>query len=191
MAISREKETRVSFCRVWMFVTNVCFFVIRKVNCTKPPSEEQCGPSPPDRSTGTSCCQRHGCSEPTQDPGVSHPVRFCFTKPLFHSSTARWPSHFFMGPPKRKTLTVSSSGHTGAGGPHTWVTRGEPPPPTEDLEKHLYTETPLPRSAVPSREHPSTFRARDFAKAFPVRCGPAWPGHVWRSSCCFGLSCPA
>ena len=34
------------------------------------------------------CRLRQGCSRSTQNPGISHPVRFCSTKPLFHSSKA-------------------------------------------------------------------------------------------------------
>lgn len=45
---------------------------------------------------------------------------------------------------------------------------------------------PLLCSAAPSHKHPSIFRVRDFAKD-----GPVWRGHVWRSFCCFLLSCPA
>ncbi|XP_004403350.1 PREDICTED: FLYWCH-type zinc finger-containing protein 1 [Odobenus rosmarus divergens] len=56
--------------------------------------------------------------------------------------------------------------------------------PTKELKKRLSTKRPLPCAAAPSREHPSIFRARDFAKD-----GPVWCGRTRRRCRCFRLSC--
>lgn len=56
----------------------------------------------------------------------------------------------------------------------------------KERKQHLSTKTTLLCWAAPSHKHPSVFRVCDFAED-----GPVWRGHIWRSFCCFLLSCPA
>lgn len=62
MVISGEEETLciAYLCHVWIFILNMCFFVIKKVEGTKWDSKPQGGQAPRDMSGQTSCAMHPG-----------------------------------------------------------------------------------------------------------------------------------